>query len=78
MDSHCAIFHVYFSQVITIEPGSIVALTADGQGVHCVVKHANKLVLKSFNVCSGKVELESKELDHKSISDFHLNMYLQV
>ena len=49
------------SQVVTIDPESIVALTADGQGVHSVVKHGNKLLLKSFNVCSGKVELESKE-----------------
>ena len=46
--------------MITIDPTSILCLTVDGQGVHCVMKQSGKLYLKSYNVCSGKIELESK------------------
>ena len=47
-------------KVITIDPSTLLALTVDGQGVHCVIRQSNKLFLKSYNVCSGKIELESK------------------
>ena len=47
-------------RVSTLEPTSILTLTVDGHGVHVVLKNAAKLVLRSYNICSGKIELESK------------------
>lgn len=47
-------------RVTICEPASILALTVDGQGVHVVVKSQQKLLLRSYNICSGKIELESK------------------
>ena len=47
-------------RVSTMEPSSILALTVDGQGVHIVLKNASKLILRSYNICSGKIDLESK------------------
>ena len=47
-------------RVSCMDPSSILALTVDGQGVHVVLKNASKLVLRSYNICSGKVEVESK------------------
>ena len=47
-------------RVSNIEPAAILALTVDGQGVHVVMKNAGKMILRSYNICSGKIELESK------------------
>lgn len=47
-------------RVSTIEPSTILALTVDGQGIHVVLRNPPKLSLRSYNICSGKVELESK------------------
>ena len=47
-------------RVTSCEPSSILTLTVDGQGVHVVVKSQLKLLLRSYNICSGKIELESK------------------
>merc|ERR1719341_2128574 len=47
-------------RVTICEPSSILTLTVDGQGVHVVVKSQQKLLLRSYNICSGKIELESK------------------
>lgn len=47
-------------RVSTCEPSTILALTVDGHGVHLVIKQVPKLLLRSYNICSGKIELESK------------------
>ena len=47
-------------RVSCVEPAAILTLTVDGQGVHVVMKNAGKLILRSYNICSGKIELESK------------------
>ena len=47
-------------RVSTLEPSSILALTVDGQGVHIVLKNSSKLLLRSYNICSGKIDVESK------------------
>jgi len=47
-------------RVSVIEPSTILTLTVDGQGVHVVLKNVPKLILRSYNICSGKIELESK------------------
>ena len=41
-------------RVTICEPASILTLTVDGQGVHVVVKSQLKLLLRSYNICSGK------------------------
>ena len=47
-------------KVSTLEPGSVLALTVDGHGVHVVLKNSGKLMLRSYNICSGKIEQESR------------------